>query len=216
MLRAISPRRAGFSLTEVVLSLFLLTSMMLVAGLAVDRTLSMFRQRRAEQDVCAQASRLLQRMASELVFAGRDGIDPPVTTPDESESLSYRVCTGAPEGAQTWGIRRRIALEYEPGEDDDGLDNDGDGLVDEGVVVWIEDEGQPGERRVTWTRGVREFLAGEDENGADDNGNGLIDERGLSFTLAGDVLTLRITVQGVGPGGTVVTKSLETSVFVRN
>ncbi len=65
-------------------------------------------------------------------------------------------------------------------------------------------------------RNVREHLEGEIDNGADDNGNGLIDEGGLSFSLAGKTLTIRLTIQGIHPKGQLISRTLETSLTLRN
>jgi hypothetical protein len=116
----------------------------------------------------------------------------------------------------TWGDPRTVRFEYENGELDDGVDNNNNGLADEGVVVWIENAGQPDERRSVWASGVREYLAGETFNGEDDNENGLSDEAGLSFAIDDDVLTIRLTLEDRGPSGVLITKSTETSVHVRN
>ena len=47
------------------------------------------------------------------------------------------------------------------GHCEDGVDNDGDGLVDEGRVVWIQNRGVLGERRAVLCNWVSETLLGE-------------------------------------------------------
>lgn len=210
--------RAGFSLTELSLSVFLLGSMTLVAGLATDRCFAMFRQQRAEQAVTAAVGRALQRIVKELSFAGFEGLTPKPVAPFDTETLTYHACAGYDTDAaeMDWDVERTLRFEYDLGEVDDGVDNDGDGLVDEGLVVLVENEGEAGETRTVLVHGVREFLQGEEGNGDDDNGNGLIDEQGLSIALSGEVLTIRLSLQGVGSDGAVVTKTMQTGVFVRN
>jgi hypothetical protein len=107
-------------------------------------------------------------------------------------------------------------LELETGEQDNGLDDNGNGLVDEGVIVWTENPGLVDERRVIRSHWVREYLEGELPNGLDDNGNGLRDERGLCFSIEGDVLTIRITLERRDDDGRIHTKTVQTSVRVRN
>lgn len=217
-LRSPAGRRAGFSLTELSLSVFLLGSMTLVAGFATDRCFGMFRQQRAEQEVSIAVGRALQRIVKELAFAGYDGLAPKPAAPFDTETLTYRACAGYDtDAAETdWDVERTIRFEYDVGEVDDDVDNDGDGLVDEGLVVLIENEGEADERRTVLAHGVREYLQGEQPDGDDDNGNGLVDEQGLSFAFSGEVLTVRLSLQGVGPGGAVVIKTMQTGVFVRN
>ena len=129
-----------------------------------------------------------------------------------ASSLSSRRPIGFAGGGVQWGPLTTIALELEPGEMDDGLDNDGDGFADEGRVVWTEAPGQPSERSVVLGQGVREYLQGETPNAADDNGNVLLDERGLSFASQDDVLTVRLTCQRLDDGGRVMTKTVQTSI----
>jgi hypothetical protein len=110
----------------------------------------------------------------------------------------------------------QIFSEPEPGELDDGQDNDGDGLVDELRVVEVLAPNTPEERRTVLVSGVTELFDGELANGADDNDNGLINEAGLSFSSDGNVVTLRLSCQRRGEGGRLLTKTAETAVRLRN
>lgn len=69
---------------------------------------------------------------------------------------------------------------------------------------------------MVWTSLARPFLEGEVLNGVDDNGNGLIDEQGLSFTLFGDSVTIRLSIAQTNPEGEEITQTVETVVTVRN
>jgi hypothetical protein len=66
---------------------------------------------------------------------------------------------------------------------------------------------------VNW---VRELLEGELPNGLDDNGNGLIDESGLSFEIDGDTITIRLTLERFDAEGTLITRTVETAVTLKN
>ena len=81
---------------------------------------------------------------------------------------------------------QRFEFVYDPDEVDDGQDNNGNGLIDEGRIVWTRNVGAPDERSVVLCHQVREYLEGEVPNGLDDNGNGLVDEKGLSFERNGE------------------------------
>lgn len=214
--RLAAGRRSGFTTAEVVISALLMASLLLVAGLATDRALALFRQRRASDQVSSAAHRLLQRVASELVFARRATLLPLPTLPQGSSALSYQRSLGVEEGAVQWGPTCSLRWESAAGELDDGLDNDGNGLVDEGQLVWVENEGLPGERRVVWGHDLCEFLPGETFDGTDEDEDGLIDERGLCFSIADGVLTIRVGLQGRGIDGRTLTRVVETSVLVRN
>ncbi len=209
-------RRGGFTLMEAAIGIFFLAGMLLAAGFAVDRANSMLRQRRAEEEVATLAGRLVQRAAEELAFARRSALVPDPVLPFGADSLRFQCSEGVVDGQNVWSATRTLGFEYGPGEQDDGLDNDGDGLVDEGSLVWTESAGLPQERRVVLGHGLCEYLPGEEADGVDDNGNGLTDERGISFSIAGDLLTIRIAVQGRGPRGNVITKTAQSSTFLRN
>ena len=60
------------------------------------------------------------------------------------------------------------------------------------------------------------FLAGELPNGMDDNGNGLIDEKGLSFVVDRDSVTIRLTLERVSNDGSVISKTVQSTVTCRN
>jgi hypothetical protein len=205
-------RHSGYTLVELLISSCFLASLLLIAGFATDRTMSSFRERRAEQESVVAANRVLQRIANELTFAASGGLGPATLAGTGSERIEYRL----PVGGGTFGAARTLALELEEGELDNDRDDDGDGLIDEQRIVWIEDEGGGAERRTTFSTGVAEYLDGELANGLDDNANGLRDERGLSFVREGDAVRIRLTVLYRSPSGVARARTLETLVFPRN
>ena len=211
-----SPARAGFTVIEVVLGAFLMASMLLVAGLATDRCMALFRQQRAVQGLTTSANRLLQRIASEVAFARRGSLQPPTIETQGSSSLQYQRCLGVTGGAVQWSATCSLSWERESGEADNGQDDDGDGLVDEGQLVLLQDVGLASEQRIVLGHGLCEFMPGETFDGADEDGDGRIDERGLCFLLAGDVLTIQVGLQALDPDGHLLTKVVETSAFLRN
>jgi type II secretory pathway pseudopilin PulG len=208
--------QAGFTLVEVVLGGALLAGLLLVAGLGTDQCLDMLRQRQAAETVSSNASRALQKVASELAFARRDTLQPAILETQGSSSITFQRSLGVNGGAVQWSPRVTLAWELDPGEVDDGVDNDGDGLVDEGELVWTENPGLANEQRVVLAHGLAEFLPGETFDGLDEDGDGLIDERGATFFVAGDVVRITLGLQGAGPSGRVITKVVETSVAIRN
>jgi hypothetical protein len=118
------------------------------------------------------------------------------------------------DGDPVFGPLERLVLEYD--EANDGLDDDGDGLVDEGRLVWLENPGAAGERRVVLCNDVREYLAGETSDGDDENGNGLIDERGFALDFAGNAVTVRLTLEARGQKGQIIVSSAQRTVAFRN
>lgn len=209
--------KTGFTLVEMVISVALLGVMVIAVGLTSRKATDAFEEGTSLDTLNSTAHRSIERMLGELEGADGDELGPrPDIQFPPTNRLTYRVAIGFAAGATQWSAPRELELEMEPGELDDDIDNDQDGLIDEGAVVWTENEGVPGERRVTLCRGVAELLEGELDNGLDDNGNGLIDEPGFCVEVRGEVVTLRMTLQAPDPDGRILTKTVESSVWVRN
>lgn len=99
---------------------------------------------------------------------------------------------------------------------DNGLDDNGNGLIDERRVLLVPDTATPAEL-VSLGSQVRELAEGELPNGLDDNGNGIADEAGLWFRHDGSgTLTVSLSLERLdGRGGSIV-RTLTTSVRMRN
>lgn len=213
--------RAGMSLIEATIAAAITALILGAIGRAALSGQSSTTQTMVATELENQARAVVDRIAEELVAARTTGLNPTPTGAFGSSTLTYQKCTGYAGGVAVFGTNQRIRWVIEPGETDNGADDDGDGLVDEGMIEFTRDLGAGTERVVRWSRGVREYLAGENPNVADDNANGLTDERGLSFSLTGRILTIRLTLQAFGPkgdgaSGTVLSRTVETSVRLRN
>jgi prepilin-type N-terminal cleavage/methylation domain-containing protein len=147
----------------------------------------------------AEVSRTLDRMATELVAAGIESIEPAALEGDPA--VCFRKCIGADGTTIRWGPRQSFDLRAE-----DGVNR----------VVWVQDVDAESPREIVLTRVARAYAEGEVLNAADDNGNGLVDERGLSFELVGRTLTIRLTLERPGPAGQVLARTATTSVKLRN
>lgn len=164
----------------------------------------------------ASARRAVERLSRELVGARSGSLATLVEAPLWQPTLDFDRLGAmrAGDGRITWSTSR-AEFRHEPGEADNGLDDDGDGLVDEGLLVLVEDVDGT-EVELVLARGVRELAEGELANGLDDNGNGLIDEQGVAFARAGRDLRLFLTLEGRARDGLRVTRSLETTLWARN
>lgn len=204
------PSGPGFTLVEIVVSVTLLG---LVGGGIMQMTLSgtgAFRTGATLTNVETRNARALERMVRELSLANAASLNPP--DPAGGDWIEF-TGPGTPETV-------RFRVELAPGEVNNGVDDNGDGLVDEGVLVRIEDLAGPNQKRVILARGVAELLEGELPNAADDNGNLLVDEGGLTVTVqaAGALraVTLALTLQERGPSGELFERTLITTVVLRN
>lgn len=209
-------RSAGYTLVEMAIGATVMMGLLSAVAMSTLAASRAYEEAMAQDELNRQAHRALAQITEQLADAGVAGLLP-VPDPDfGTEILNFRQCTGYAAESQTWGSTVQIAFELEEGELDDGIDNNGNGVADEAVVVLVEDVGGANERRTVLTHWVREQLEGEILNGIDDNGNGLIDESGLVFSSAGSVLTIQLTLQRPGSEGGLVMRTVQTSIRLRN
>ncbi len=220
-LRAARRGTAGAGLVEVLVAVSL--TLLVLGGVvqATNRGLGAFREGAANNEIEARAARAMSRLARELLGAGAGTLQPVLTTPSGaptvwSSVLEFRVGETWDGDGIGWSEPRRLIWERAAGELDNGADDDGDGVADQGALILVLDPGAADERRVVLASGVREQLEGELANGLDDNANGLVDEGGLAFDLTGDVLTVRFSLERSGPGGRPIVRTQQTSIRLRN
>ena len=209
-------RSAGMTLIELLLGVVVLGMLLGALGVVTVRGSSASRSSMSASELDSEARRILDAISAELIQAGRLGLVPEPLAPWGSSELAYQRNVGFAANNVVWSSTERIRFEYEPSEADDGADNNGNGLVDEGLIVWTRDPGLPNERNRVLGRWAREYLEGEVPNGFDDNGNGLVDEQGLSFEVQGDVLTIRLSLERADAEGRLLTRTVQTSVNIRN
>ena len=208
--------RSGVTLLELILVLAAMTVVLAAAVLAVRKGQEQFERTVSNTVLDTQANRAINRIARHLSGAGLTTLLPTPDRPFGSSSLRFQRVVGWGASAPLWSTEAELLLRYEPGELDNGLDDDGDGAIDEGEVVWTRNRGEPDEESVVVVRSVREFLEGEEPDGNDTNGNGLEDERGFCFELLGGELIVRLSVVRRDPTGALNLRTLETSVALRN
>lgn len=208
-------RRAGLTLVEVAVVTVLLVvvlSSIAIVGRASDRA---YRTGSIASHLESQVAVAMDRVAKELEIAGIDTIIPDPGAAGTS-AIQFVQATGIQGGVVVWSPLRRIELELEAGEIDDGVDNNGNELVDERALVLTEDPGGPAERRRVLTRWVAELAEGEVANGVDDNGNGLFDEPGFVIERIGRTFVVRLTLARRTADGTLLMRSARTSTRPRN
>ena len=203
---------AGFTLVEATIALTIVSVIFISLSFTSQKATEAIDEGVHNEILVERLHRTLDALIEPLAELDRASL-PPLA--GGSGRLSYRVPEGYNAGVQ-WGLPQSIAWELDPGEVNDGLDNDGDGLIDEGQVVRTLDEGTPDELRVVVCKGVAELLEGEDPNGFDDNGNLLVDEPGFCVDVQGTVLTMRLTLESQGPQGRILRKTARTAIRIRN
>ncbi len=209
-------RTPGYTLLELVVGLTLLTILMGSVIMTTQRGIAAYRRSASNSSLDAKVNRALSRLARELVDAGGANLVPNPTPPLGGATLDFQRPVAWTGGAIVWGPTVRFALELAPGELDNGIDDNGNGLIDEGVLVRIENPGLANEQRSIFSRGVSEYLEGETGDGTDENGNGLVDEGGLSFSRSNGSLQIALSLERIGPDGELMVRTLGTSVALRN
>lgn len=216
-MRPLKPSRAGHTLVELVIAVSAVLLLTGLVGTTVQRSNAVFRQAGTGDEADATVQRAVERIARELMNADRSTLTftPNMTT--GADQVSYRRASGFGGGSLVLGALQRVRFELAPGETNDGIDNDGDGLIDEGRIVLNADFTGAGQD-VVLVEHVSELLQGELLNGLDDNGNGFVDEPGLTLTYdaASFTATVRISVSKRTDGGNLVQRTAETAVRVRN
>ena len=193
-------RRAGFTLIEALIALALGAILVAKIVMVVDSAEDASVDGTAELVLEDQARRVLDQIAFAVMSADRDELFPDPESPEFSREVTFRASLGVQGGVEILADPERI-----------GLGADGR------QVVWRQNPDMPEERRVAWCNVVRPFFSGETENAIDDNGNGLADETGLSFTLEGRSVTIRLCLERKRSGGRrPIVRTVETVVTARN
>jgi len=209
--------RRGHTLVEVLVALGILTvagGALALVGMTSGNT---FRAEALRTTLDGQARDVISRLTRELRGSNSGSVSALPESPTWDTNLTFDQPAEITlfTSSIIWRTMR-LELLYEQGEVNDGADNNGNGLVDEGRIVLRRDWGEAEEVSVTLAHAVREYLEGETLNGLDDNGNGLIDERGLVFERSGDTITVRLTLERFDTQGNPATRSADTSVLLRN
>ncbi len=209
--------RAGHTILEVTISAAILAMIFGTVAFVAKSGSDLFTTSVARNDLESRARRALSQIQTELLSSDHSSLDAIAQSPVWSSQLVFDQVTAvsSTHGTPVW-TSSMIEFRYEQGEPDDGVDNDGDGLVDEGVVVFVKDWNGADEQTIVLCRDVAEMQEGEDVDGADNNDNQLTDEAGLSFDLIDGSLVVRLTLQRIDAQGRLVTRSFESSVWLRN
>jgi len=142
-----------------------------------------------------RSSAAMERVTALLADCAGTTVAGNVAPPSGASSITFRERTGWNAGSVIYGDVTTIQWESDPLDPENGTDDDRDGLVDEGRVMWLSGTG-PNAKSAVLVQNVANRLEGETGgDNLDNNGNGLVDERGLSFVLAGGRLSVRVTVE---------------------
>lgn len=201
MIRRAIDRQSGFTLVEMTIGLILLTIVIGNVYWLVQKSTSSMGAKNVAYDLDTQARRAMDKITMAIIGATYGDLYSPTGAPNYTSWLNYRESKGLDSsGANILSQPQRIELTNVSG----------------GEVTWFESKGQPGEKRIVFTKNIPPFLKDELSNGVDDNENGIIDETGLAFVIREKSITVYLTLRRTMPDGTVTTKELHETVTVRN
>jgi len=204
--------RRGISLVETTIALSGTVMIIGLVSVGTGRAFDTWRSTVSGTEAELSAGLAVDRIVSRLTDAGLTTIADDLSAPAGGSSVTFQARNGFASGAITWGPETTIAWVSDPGDPRDDVDNDGDGLVDEGQIMMTDsDHGS-----VVLIRNVTEYLERETDDNSDENGNGLIDEQGFSLELDDDLLHIRLTIAKRGANGEMVTRSSESSLRILN
>lgn len=213
---------------ELLISISIVVLLVGLTAEAVTTSRGAYGQGMSSAAVESVARRTIDAIAQRLISASAGTVTVDVPTPPPPANvitwIDFRTVQGYADVA-VLAPQSRLQLEMMPGELDDGLDNDGDGMVDECRLVYIEDVfgGSPA---VGLASSVTRFAEGELANGADDNGDGLVDEAGFAVAWQplvpgatgnrGGCMDLQLTLERASGPQTRVQRSVRSTVRVRS
>lgn len=211
-----STRRSGYTLVELAISMALATIATGSLFTLSTNLLAAFRSGSAVATLQSQGGQTLQQVNKLLRNARRENLSMGVG--EWGGTLQFQRAQGFGGGVALWGDWQRVAVVDSLGDPDDGVDNDGDGLIDEKRLVWIERPGAANPSVHLLLDGVSESLEGEvPDNGVDDNGNGITDEPGflVQRTTEG-LLEIELTLAREVAHGQVLSRTARKAIRLDN
>jgi len=209
-------RESGVTVLELLVGSVVMVVFLAAVSASFGVTLKIWQISGPTAELDSQSFRAIEQIAGRLMRAGDGTIFPAAAAPTGSSSISFRTAEGLSGAQAVWGEEIEYSFALDPNELEDGADNDNDGLIDEGMVIWRKN---PGTAQEVWgilARGVAPYLEGETDNGVDDNGNGLVDERGFSVVREGELITVRMTLMRSIRDGEAAIRTVSTTIRIRN
>jgi prepilin-type N-terminal cleavage/methylation domain-containing protein len=209
--------RRGFTFIELAITIAVLSLLMGAVGMVQMRGQKATSAIRTQSDLERRANRALLVATRELTGLGVHTVAPDPTTSLGSDTITFqKPASVTAAGNIIWQAPTALTLLMDEGEADNGVDDDGDGLVDERRLSITRDMGTPQQKTIVLCHGVCAWMEGEIPNGLDDNGNGLVDERGFNLRRTGDLLNVRLGLEATAEAGERVIWTSTTALVIHN
>lgn len=160
-------RRSGFTILEVVLAAAILAILVAKGGMLLSSSVEQANEVNVEIEVEDHARRVLKQIAQAVMSSDRQSLNPTSAAPLDSDDIRYRVQLGIEDGEVVWTDPEEIAFEedrlqvqwsqnpdteserrvvwtsmvspYLEGEIPNGMDDNGNGLIDEKGLSFVVD-----------------------------------------------------------------------------
>lgn len=182
-------KKQGFTLLELMIAIAVLAILGALVFMMLKSMSDSYSTGSLHGGLNSETRDLLDRIAAETADAGITTLVP--AFPNGSTTLAFRRNTGYAGGAIVFGAPITYAFVYEPGELNNGIDDNGDGRIDEGRLVRTEN-GDP----VILSRDLA--------------------ENGITFTQTGNTIRVILTIEKVDEKRQVVRYTRETTIQIRN
>lgn len=207
---------AGLSIAETLVALSIAALVLLSAVVSLSTTGKSAEVTVASSDLNLETNRAAKAIADALRQARLQSMVPVPLAPVGASAIQFDHVVAMNASNPVAGTVSAIRMEEDPREPQNGRDDDGDGLIDEWRVVLVTDVFGAEQRTTVLARDVPALGVGEMANGRDDNGDGLVDEAGLSLSLTGDVMLIRLGGIRQLREGEILQAVSEVSVRIRN
>ena len=152
--------RGGFTLLEVLIALTVLALLLSSVGLLASGSKNAFSRGTTVSAMELRTGLTSSVIRSELSLALAGSLMPEIQSGQRVTELTYVRALGWEGETTITTAPRTLRFEIDPTEANNGADDDGDGLIDEGILVLIEDVGLPTEHRRVLARGPRGVRGG--------------------------------------------------------
>ncbi len=193
--------QSGFSLMEVLIASAILSILIMATIATMSIAQEMFDTGTAVADGEAIARRALDDISYELYSSSITTLSP--ANPNASTYIRFQKNIDFVAGVIVWSDPIQIEWVMDPKEIDNGLDDDGDGLIDEGYIRIWEDAvptgmtpGAEDSTPITIARSIA--------------------ENGLEFDLTGTRLDVLVTSQKLDARRNVINSEATTTIALRN
>ena len=130
-------RERGATVLEISIAMLLLTAVLLPMAVILSRTSRAYATLAKRTSTTARASVIMDRLVAELTNARFVSLTPPI--PDASTWVRFEKIIGFDGDIPLYSDPVQIDLVPRELRPEDGIDDDGDGLIDEGAIrVWVD------------------------------------------------------------------------------